>query len=128
MDREQPLIVGTLARARAALWPHCRRTEQEFALFAATSRYDCKRLHLSLEFEEDGRVFDSQIATNDNDMCVMISMACADGGLTVGLEATFCNHLDSDTLAAVLERFCLPFAGFFLYFPDRRNHVPELRA
>ena len=28
----------------------------------------------------------------------------------------------------MLEAFCPPFPGFFLYFPDRRNLAPKLRA
>jgi DNA-binding transcriptional LysR family regulator len=82
------------------------------------------------EFEEDGRAFDvavePRVATND--MRLMVNVARAGGGLTCGMEETFRAHLDHGELVAVLEEFCPPFPGFFLYFPDRRNLAPKLRA
>lgn len=82
------------------------------------------------EFEEDGREFDvaiePQLATND--MRVMVNTALAGGGFTFGMEETFRPHLDTGELVAVLDRFCPPFPGFYLYYPDRRNHAPKLRA
>ena len=82
------------------------------------------------DFEEDGRRFDvaldPQLATND--MRVMVNTALAGGGLTLGLDETFRPYLDRGALVEVLEPFCPPFAGFYLYFPDRRNLAPKLRA
>lgn len=82
------------------------------------------------EFDEGGRAFDvainPQIATND--MRVMINTALAGGGFTFGLEETFRIHIDQGTLVTVLADFCPMFQGFFLYYPDRRNHAPKLRA
>ena len=82
------------------------------------------------DFEENGRRFDvavdPQVATND--MRVMINTALAGGGFTFGMEETFRLHLDRGTLVPVLMDYCPTFAGFFLYFPDRRNHAPALRA
>ncbi|TJW39517.1 MAG: LysR family transcriptional regulator, partial [Mesorhizobium sp.] len=31
-------------------------------------------------------------------------------------------------LVPVLENFCPRFAGFYLYYPSRRNVAPKLRA
>ena len=82
------------------------------------------------DFEEDGRRFDvaldPQVATND--MRVMLNTALAGGGFTLGLEDTFCRHIELGALVTVLEEFCPRFRGFFLYFPYRRNHAPTLRA
>ena len=82
------------------------------------------------EFAEDGREFDvavdPRLATND--MRLMVNAARAGGGLTCGMEETFRPHLDRGELVAVLEGYCPPFPGFFLYFPDRRNLAPKLRA
>lgn len=82
------------------------------------------------EFEEDGRAFeialDPRVTTND--MRVMTRTACAGGGLTFGVEETFRTHLDRGELVALLEDYCPPFPGFFLYFSDRRNLAPKLRA
>lgn len=82
------------------------------------------------EFEDNGRAFD--VAVNPkittNDMWVMLRTAVAGGGLTCGMEETFRPYLQRGELALVLQRFCPPFAGFYLYFPDRRNLAPKLRA
>jgi DNA-binding transcriptional LysR family regulator len=82
------------------------------------------------EFEEDGREFD--VAVNPrittNDMWVMVRTAVAGGGLTFGMEETFRAYIQRGELVPLLERYCPPFAGFYLYFPDRRNLAPKLRA
>lgn len=82
------------------------------------------------DFEEDGRRFDVKLdpCVTTNEMRVMVNTALAGGGLTLGLEETFRRHLAQGELVAVLEAFCPPFPGFFLYYPDRRNHAPKLRA
>jgi DNA-binding transcriptional LysR family regulator len=58
----------------------------------------------------------------------MVRMAVAGAGLTFGLEETFRPYLKRGELMPLLERYCPPFAGFYLYFPDRRNLAPKLRA
>lgn len=82
------------------------------------------------EFGENGRDFDvavdPQITTND--MWLMIRTACAGGGITFGMEETFAPYLASGELVPLLEEYSPPFAGFFLYFPNRRNLAPKLRA
>lgn len=82
------------------------------------------------EFTEHGRDFDVAVkpAITTNDMRLMLRTALAGGGLTFGVEETFRPHLDSGELVAMLEDYCPPFAGFFLYFPARRNLAPKLRA
>lgn len=82
------------------------------------------------DFEEDGRAFDvviePQVTTND--MRLMVNTALAGGGFTFGVQETFSRYLASGELVAVLEPYCPPFPGFYLYYPDRRNHAPKLRA
>ena len=82
------------------------------------------------EFEENGREFDvalePQVATND--MRVMVNTAVAGGGFTFGLEETFRSHIRQGALVPVLEEFCPLFQGFYLYYPNRRNQAPKLRA
>ncbi|MDK1387836.1 LysR family transcriptional regulator [Sinorhizobium sp. 8-89] len=82
------------------------------------------------EFSENGREFDvavnPQITTND--MWLMIRTACAGGGITFGMEDTFSPYVLSGQLVPLLQEYCPPFAGFFLYFPNRRNLAPKLRA
>ena len=82
------------------------------------------------EFEENGREFD--VAVNPrittNDMWVMVRTACAGGGLTFGMEELFRPYLARGELVTLLDAWLPPFPGFFLYFPDRRNLPPKLRA
>ena len=82
------------------------------------------------EFTEDGRDFDVAVnpTITTNDMRLMLRTALAGGGLTFGVEETFRPYLDSGELVAILQEYCPPFPGFFLYFPERRNLAPKLRA
>jgi len=82
------------------------------------------------EFGEQGREYD--VAVNPeittNDMWRMIRTACAGGGITFGMEETFRPYVASGQLVPLLEDYCPTFAGFFLYFPNRRSLAPKLRA
>lgn len=82
------------------------------------------------EFVEDGRAFDVQVQpqVTSNDLSLMIRAALAGGGITFGIEACFEPWLRRGELVPMLEAFLPPFPGFFLYFPDRRNQPPKLRA
>jgi DNA-binding transcriptional LysR family regulator len=82
------------------------------------------------EFEDDGREFDVAVTPRitTNDMWVMVRTACAGGGLTFGMEETFRPYIDRGELVPVLERYSAHFPGFFLYFANRRNLPPKLRA
>lgn len=82
------------------------------------------------EFTEAGREFDVAVEPRitTNDMWVMVRTASAGGGLTFGMEETFRPYIERGELVPVLEDYCPSFPGFFLYFPDRRNLPPKLRA
>lgn len=82
------------------------------------------------EFTENGDAFDvavnPQITTND--LSVMVRTALAGGGVTFATRATFQPYLARNDLVSVLDAYLPPFAGFYLYFPNRRNMAPKLRA
>jgi DNA-binding transcriptional LysR family regulator len=82
------------------------------------------------EFTEQGRDFDVDVGPQltTNDIRVMIRTAIAGGGLTFGVEEGFRPFIERGELVPLLEEYCPPFPGFFLYFPDRRNLAPKLRA
>ena len=82
------------------------------------------------EFEEDGKEFDVAVnpRVTTNDMWVMVRTACAGGGLTFGMEELFRPYLARGELVTILDAWLPPFPGFFLYFPERRNLPPKLRA
>src|SRR5262245_66686920 len=44
------------------------------------------------------------------------------------LEAHAAPHLESGALVRVLEDWCPPFAGYFLYYPSRRQQPAALSA
>lgn len=82
------------------------------------------------EFAENGKEFkvavDPEITTND--MALMIKLAEAGTGITFGMEQSFRSSVERGTLIPVLEDYCPYFAGFYLYYPSRRNVAPKLRA
>jgi DNA-binding transcriptional LysR family regulator len=82
------------------------------------------------EFTESGRDFavDVNPRVTTNDMRVMIRLACAGAGLTFGMEETFRPYIASAELILLLEEFCPPFPGFYLYYPTRRNVPLKLRV
>jgi DNA-binding transcriptional LysR family regulator len=71
-------------------------------------------------------VIDARV--NTTDMGLMIRLACAGTGLTIGLEDSFRPYLDRGELVTVLDPYCPPFSGFFLYYPKRANTPLKLRA
>lgn len=82
------------------------------------------------EFEEDGQAFDVAVApqVTTNDMGLMLRMALSGSGITFGMEETFHAYVERGELVLLLEEYLPSFAGFFLYFPSRRNLAPKLRA
>lgn len=82
------------------------------------------------EFSERGQAFDVAVAPQitTNDMQVMIRTALAGGRITSGMEDTFKPYLLRGELVSVLEEFLPPFPGFYLYYPNRHNLAPKLRA
>jgi DNA-binding transcriptional LysR family regulator len=82
------------------------------------------------EFGEHGKDFavavEPEITTND--MALMIKLAVAGGGITFGMEESFRSAVERGELMPILEQYCPSFAGFFLYYPSRRDLAPKLRA
>jgi DNA-binding transcriptional LysR family regulator len=55
--------------------------------------------------------------------------AALDGaGLAWVAEDRVTEHLESGALVRVLEDWCPPFPGFFLYYPSRRQQPAALAA
>lgn len=44
------------------------------------------------------------------------------------MEASFRPTIARGELVPILEDYCPFFAGFYLYYPSRRNVAPKLRA
>lgn len=59
----------------------------------------------------------------------LMTRAALDGiGLAFTFEEHVAPHLASGALVRVLEDWCPPFAGFFLYYPSRRQQPAALSA
>ncbi|MBB3934208.1 LysR family transcriptional regulator [Aureimonas phyllosphaerae] len=82
------------------------------------------------EFAEDERDFTVSVEpeVTTNDMRLMVQLARAGAGISFGMEDTFHEDLERGTLVSVLDAFCPPFPGFFLYYPSRRDMPMRLRA
>ncbi|ASP54271.1 LysR family transcriptional regulator [Sinorhizobium meliloti] len=82
------------------------------------------------EFEENGVPFDvavePQITTND--LRFMLRSALCGAGITFATEEIFRPFVETGELVPLLQDFLPPFPGFFLYFPQRRNMTPKMRA
>ena len=82
------------------------------------------------EFAEDGRDFAVTVEPEmtSNDMALMVKMARAGAGLTIGMAETFAPLLKTGELLAVLDPYCPPLPGFYLFYPSRRHLPMKLRA
>lgn len=82
------------------------------------------------EFEQDGQAFsislNPQITTND--LLLMIRAAVAGAGFTFAPEETFRPYIERGELVPVLTEYLPSFPGFYLYYPNRANLPPKLRA
>jgi len=63
-----------------------------------------------------------------DDVEIMIQAAEDGVGLAFALEEHVAAQLAKGTLVRVLEDWCQPFAGYFLYYPSRRQQPPALSA
>jgi DNA-binding transcriptional LysR family regulator len=82
------------------------------------------------EFTENGKDFEmavnGRMLLNDGELMVK---AALDGlGLAYVLESAIREPLADKRLVRVLDAFCVPFPGFFLYYPSRAHVAPKLQA
>lgn len=63
-----------------------------------------------------------------DDAEVMIHAAIDGVGLAFAIEDRIAQHLASGALVRVLEDWCPPFAGYFLYYPSKRQQTAALSA
>lgn len=78
------------------------------------------------EFEEKGREIrirvDGQLVFNS--MPQIIDASLRGFGIAYVPKSDVIGELNSGRLVQVLEDYCPPFPGFFLYYPSRRQHTP----
>jgi len=82
------------------------------------------------EFEKAGKAVnvsaEGHFICNDSDL--LLSAALGGMGLVYAWESHVAAYLKSGALVRVLEDWCPPFPGSFLYYPSRRHVTPALRA
>jgi DNA-binding transcriptional LysR family regulator len=82
------------------------------------------------EFEQDHQelavTVSGPLTIDDPD--AMLSAAIAGVGLAFTLEEHAAPHVASGSLVRVLDEWCPPFTGYFLYYPSRRQQVAALTA
>jgi DNA-binding transcriptional LysR family regulator len=82
------------------------------------------------EFTEAGRevVVAAPGRVLSTDSAVNIRLARDGLGLTIVYEDQVRDEIARGELVPVLQEFCEPFAGYYLYYPQRRHASPALRA
>jgi DNA-binding transcriptional LysR family regulator len=99
--------------------------------------HDCLNWHATAqmapyrwEFTEGGREITVAVPARvlSTDSAIRIHLARAGVGLTIVYEDEVREELARGELVAVLEEFCQPFPGYYLYYPHRRHASPALRA
>ena len=75
------------------------------------------------EFEQGGKELkvkaEGQLVFNDADM--IVQAALAGHGIAFMIEDHVTRHFDDGTLVRLLEDWCEPFDGYYLYYPSRRQ-------
>jgi DNA-binding transcriptional LysR family regulator len=95
--------------------------------------HDCINLRLpgglyGWEFEKDGHELkvrpEGQLVFNN--LALRLNAALAGFGLAYLPEDRVLGHLAAGRLVRVLEDWCPPFAGYHLYYPNRRQAAPAI--
>jgi DNA-binding transcriptional LysR family regulator len=93
-------------------------------------RYPASGALYRWEFERAGRAVEVEVegplTTGDQDLLVRAAVAGA--GIAFTVESYVAEHLADGRLRRLLEPWCPPFPGLFLYWPSRRHVPPTLRA
>jgi DNA-binding transcriptional LysR family regulator len=82
------------------------------------------------EFSEDGRVFAVAVRSRvlSTSSSINRRLAIAGLGVTLAYERNVRDAIQRGELVRVLEKFCEPFPGYYLYYPQRRHASRALRA
>jgi DNA-binding transcriptional LysR family regulator len=82
------------------------------------------------EFTENGRNFSVAVPAKvlSTDSALNRRLAAAGLGITLAIRTNVSESLNRGELVSVLDKFCAPFAGYYLYYPQRRQASRSLRA
>jgi DNA-binding transcriptional LysR family regulator len=82
------------------------------------------------EFTEGGRAISVAVPARvlSTDAALNRRLAIAGQGVTLAFESHVRDAIHRGQLVSVLEAFCAPFPGYYLYYPQRRHASRPLRA
>jgi DNA-binding transcriptional LysR family regulator len=82
------------------------------------------------EFTEKGRNFSVAVPARvvTTDPAINVRLALAEVGVTMVREDRVRNAIAKGELVPALAEFSMPFPGYYLYYPQRRQASPALRA
>jgi len=63
-----------------------------------------------------------------DDVDLMVRAALDGVGIAFAFQDQVASHLAKGRLVRVLEDWCPPFPGYFIYYPSRRHQPPGLSA
>ena len=101
------------------------------------TRHECLNWHPSAEaapyrweFTDNGRDFSVTVPSRvlSTDAPLNRRLVTAGIGITLAFKAHVRDALARGELVPVLEKFCAPFPGYYLYYPQRRHASRVLRA
>ena len=101
------------------------------------AHHDCLNWHPTAEsppyrweFSENGRAFAVSVPARvlSTDAALNRRLAIAGLGVTLAFESHVRDAIARGELVSVLEEFCTPFPGYYLYYPQRRQASRALRA
>jgi DNA-binding transcriptional LysR family regulator len=99
------------------------------------SDHDCINYHMSTagaayawEFDEDNREVEVRVNGTFmvNDLEMMLAAVLAGTGIAYIPEDIVAEHIKNGRLVRVLEKYCKPYPGYYLYYPSRRQMPPAL--
>ena len=129
VSREQrQLVVGSPQYFAAHPLP---RTPEELAAHDCVAfRYVGAGGIYRWEFERDGKEIEIEPKGRlvVNDYLMMIEAARQGLGLALAFESCVAREVAAGTLVSVLEEYCVPFPGFYLYYPAREHLPLKLRV
>jgi DNA-binding transcriptional LysR family regulator len=101
------------------------------------TQHDCLNWHATAEappyrweFTENGRDFAVAVPARvlSTDASLNRRLAIAGLGVTLSFESHVRDAVERGQLVSILEEFCAPFPGYYLYYPQRRQASRALRA
>lgn len=82
------------------------------------------------EYAQAGDEFSVQVSGSQimNDMSMLVKAAVAGAGLIYSARDSVADRLQSGELETVLDQYATSSTGFYLYYPQRSQILPKLRA